>query len=776
MNTALVLATYLVVTGPAGVVFRVIDAESGKPITNAQVEIRQCVPDENGQFPLVERGYTGADGKWEPKAILTGPVRIRVVIKAYKQSGVFPTELKEPAPALLDPPDPQIIQIKFNKEVAQVDGLKSPGLRGILSKNLPNGLGPDEFSKVAGNWRAWAQELSELVTQLYTDQQLDLASQKSLLRELQRKIRTIDMALADPRFADLYDPLAKVRAQLARRVDIAEAILDTLEMTPEDVRRARVASATGEVLEALASLEQELAKLPRGSAWLLYIRADDLRQSLTTGEQDGVVEFVEERLNTGKSLTDAKQREFLRKPEFKRLALAVGALRKARRTHVAPTDEELLRQTLAEFAHAIEAYEDQGTAAASRKARESLAAAGHLALDRGDRLEEAFRKHYLNYNLQVIASETALNKLVGRRTTTRSISETTTTQTRVNLLEGSDAARMELVIDGVSQRSTVDAPGQVPSDTLEDHRFAAVKSVQFNGVSLTTSPARMTRVTPNSLTFGAPPTDAGQRVENRVLPELDARAEDVIRDTNRRLQDNLRKRLEQGGVSPLNVHTRSNTHYLRLGAQILEGGELGGDAGGPPVAPPSSLVLRLHESLLNNAINRMKLAGRTMTDEQIFDEVERYLSLLAGRSIKIRKLSQPGAVAERNWRLVFDKEDPIRFNIENGEINLVLKAGFKQHGKEDIPTQLITVPLRLTAKGDHIQVDPGTVEIAAAHQTFDRAAQIVRAGVVKKKLEQVIQPTLLDGVLHVARPGRSEVDFTIAHIEAENGWLTFAAH
>jgi hypothetical protein len=202
----------------------------------------------------------------------------------------------------------------------------------------------------------------------------------------------------------------------------------------------------------------------------------------------------------------------------------------------------------------------------------------------------------------------------------------------------------------------------------------------------------------------------------------------------------------------------------------------------------------------------MKFAGESMTDAQVKAELERFLSLVAGRKIEIGKTAvvgkntplkavppvppgpgakpapapapAPAAAPEStdNSLLVFDKDDPIRFTIENGEVSLILRAGIKQEGKEDIPTQSITVPLRLSVKGNQVVVDRGTVQVAPATATTDRAQQVVRAGVMRKKLESVFQPIALDAVIHVPREGRADADLTIADIKAFGGWLTILAN
>jgi len=221
----------------------------------------------------------------------------------------------------------------------------------------------------------------------------------------------------------------------------------------------------------------------------------------------------------------------------------------------------------------------------------------------------------------------------------------------------------------------------------------------------------------------------------------------------------------------------------------------------------AGLVLQLHESLLTNSVHRMKFAGQSMTDAQVKAELERFLSLLAGRKIEIGKALSKGPVPLKpvaapgappapapapaaapapapaatsdsgdNSLLVFDPDDPIRFTIENGEISLVLRAGIKQEGKEDIPTQTITVPLRLSVKNGQVLVDRGTVTVAPATANADRATQVVRAGVMRKKLESVIKPMALDGTIHVPRQGRPDADLAIVDVKAVGGWLTILAN
>src|SRR5437763_9311668 len=65
-----------------------------------------------------------------------------------------------------------------------LEGTGKPGLRGILAKEVPGDLGAESFNGLTGNWDAWGKGTAELVGKLYTDEKLDDAGQRDLLKRL----------------------------------------------------------------------------------------------------------------------------------------------------------------------------------------------------------------------------------------------------------------------------------------------------------------------------------------------------------------------------------------------------------------------------------------------------------------------------------------------------------------------------------------------------------------------------------------------------------------
>jgi hypothetical protein len=684
------------------------------------------------------------------------------------------------------------------------------GLQGILPTAAPEGLGSEAFNALTGNWQAWGKATSEMVNKLYTDTKLDAAGQRELLTKLKGRVATIDKALANPQYTSLFDPLLSIRGDLGRRVDMALAMLDTLELNPEKVKAARIKAAIPEALAALSSLESDLKSVPGGDAWIPYVRAANLRKALDAGQTDGLVASIEEKLSGNNAKSD-EQRKFLTRPSFAALRKALGEVRQAENGKIGSGDATALRSKLTDLENAIEAYEEDGTSADARKVRDALTAAGSPALDNGETLERAARLHYMNFNLQLVASEALVNRLMfDQRVTNGPVqdyvmnanvqgNETTTSTVSIKLEPSEGSAQIDLVLNGVTQSSTAGYTSQATIYTQGYHRFGAVKPLQFNGNVITTLPAHMTYVQPSNTTTGAQVNGvfplfrgmangiamreaenrrgeseaiAAQRISSRVLPEFDAKADQQIRELDQRLQNGLKQRLKKAGVEPTIVQARTNQSFLRLSAELIGPGELAGDVTGPAGDTAAGLVVHVHETLINHALPNIGLAGKTMNDTQVRAALEKYLSQLANKPVKF-PAGKGGA--NDNGVLIFDKDDPILVQFDAGYVNLILRAGFRQEGKEEVPTQVVTVPLKMKVVGKQVLMERGTVEVAAANESQDRAKQIARAGVMRKKLEDVIQPAPQDRVIHVPRDGRPDMDLVISNIRAESGWLTIWA-
>jgi len=690
----------------------------------------------------------------------------------------------------------------------------NPGLVGILSDEVPDDLGEDALSVLGGNWQSWSEGVAGDIEKFYSGEAKDVAAQRKALAGLRAKDEVILKALGDARYRSLFGGLTDVHGSLVRRLDVCDAILDTLEQKAEDVKTAKLAKAREKLASAVSALESDLASVSGGSAWLPYVRAADIKAALKDGKStDASYDASLSRLQARGSLTNEKQKEFLSRDSFAVLEQALTGLQKENQAEPPALDVPALRGALAELVKAIEAYESTNGAADGASLRASLEKAGSLALDGGDRLSDAVRRHYMNFNFQIVASEKFLSRLAhNEHSETGPVrdyilganvggTQRTTTVLSIDLKPSNSGMKMDMTIDGVTRSNTASATDQATIYTDGYHTFRAAKGVLFDGEKLVDEPARMIYVNPNNRTTGAstrydgtlfagfaegvaereaarrrPQSEAiaAQRLTSRVLPQFESRLGEELKKANERLQGDLKQRLQEGGIYPASVRIRSNESFVRYSSLVASGDELGGDVPNPGSASSSGAVAHIHESLINNSLNRMKFAGRTMTDDDIRKEIESHASRLLGREFKLTE-PNAGAADDKTSTLVFADADPIRVQISGGNVNLVIRAGIKQEGKEDIPTQIVTVPISLRIDGEKIIIERGNVQVAPAAPPEDTAKQVVRAGVVRKKIEDAIGVRERDRTLKIAREGVGDIVVKLAEIKAVNGWLSVAA-
>jgi hypothetical protein len=141
-----------------------------------------------------------------------------------------------------------------------------------------------------------------------------------------------------------------------------------------------------------------------------------------------------------------------------------------------------------------------------------------------------------------------------------------------------------------------------------------------------------------------------------------------------------------------------------------------------------------------------------------------------GREVKFKN-DKPADAEESAKSLIFAQNDPIRFQVSDGALNITLRAGLKQEGKEEIPTQIITIPLRFSVDVKNVVIEPGSVSVSAVEKAESAAQQGVRAGVIKKKIEAAFPRREIDRVALIERD-QTKAKVAVTRIKALDGWLS----
>ncbi len=689
------------------------------------------------------------------------------------------------------------------------------GLRGVLPIDVPVTLGEDAFAVLDGNWKEWGEKTAAEVAKLYSEETLGIEAQRQQLDVLKKKLLTMETSLRDARYRSIHEPLGSLYAALNRRVAITEAVLDTLTIDPQKSAREQLEGARQQVANSLKDLETELNTVKNGPAWLDYVRSAEITKLVSDKkgmEAVPVLSAVHQKLSPSDA-TSPEIRKFLDGSRLVALRQSLDGFVKLAAVVDQPYNPEKLRAEVVALVASIEQYEESQSSTDAAAARKAFDAVRKSSPDRGNRVAAAMSTHYFNFNLRVVVSEKFLSKLVAESTTKQgpvkdvilganvSGNQTTTVNAGIDLKPSNDGIRLNLVIDGVARSSTVGVTDQANVHTNGNHVFKAWKPILFDGNKFTTSAADISVRANNQTTGvstrysniplfggfadsiargevedrrGQAEAIAAQRISSKVLPEFNSEVEAKVSDLNKDYEAKVSSKLREKDLYPSAASYRSSEDDLRINTRLMAEHELaGGD--GPFVGVPSiGFVLALHESLLNNSLDRLKIAGRTMSEDELGKEIESSFSDLLGRKFNISKMVDESAEnVKEPATFVFPVKDPLRFRVNNGQLTLAIRAGLKQKD-EDIPTQEITVPLMFRIEGTNIVVESGEVGVSPVETPANAGLQIARAGIVRNKIKNALPTRKFDRFINIDKNQQTPIQLGLAQVKAAGGWLTLS--
>lgn len=709
-----------------------------------------------------------------------------------------------------------------------LDDGPATGLKGLLPAEAPAELSADAFSPLGENWAQWSTSAADAIANLYKAEG-DVAAQRAALDQVKSKLGVLDRALGDRQYAMIAEPLGGLRGALARRVALAEAVLDTLEGDVAAERSAELKMRSDAVRSALASLRSDLASIQGGSAWLPYIKADALESALkTSGEGDAAVSALkttQDQIAKRDSLTDETQKSFLNRPSFTRLHHAIDDLLAVSAQPAKERDVGALRGELTKLLAALEDYEATASVVSAGQAREAFKAIQNLG--GAARLTAVVNENYFNDNVRIAASEQFLSRLLSdARVEQGQVRDfilganvggwqTTATNVGVDLKPSRDRIRFDLVLNGTVQSNTAGATSQATIYTSGYHTFRSTKEVTFDGHHFATGPA-YTGVNANNTTTGAstrmsgvplfgrmaqriamneaasrrPQSEAiaASRVTERVTPKFDEEVNRAFANATRDYQNNFAAGLKAAHIYPDHESFASTDDRALVSSRLMQSGKLGGSHVGPTaLVPGSGASMLLHESAVNNTIDEINFNGKKMSEEEVRHHLEQFLSTALSRDFKFRtpeqaKVETPPpnpektaneAAAEEDAdtkgpaKLVFAQEDPVRVQFGDGVLLLVIRAGLEREGGDPIPEHEISVPLHFTVSGDKLVIVRDSLKIVPVEGRFNPVQQKV----MNTRISAALPERTVSSKFKLKGPSR-EVEARVNRISFTDGWAS----
>lgn len=723
-----------------------------------------------------------------------------------------------------------------------LDGVAAETVASILPEEAPNELSADEFAELPESWNTWGEDVSTLISDLYEDTDLSDADRQNITRQLRTKSGTLTKAINDHRYQSIHGTLKTLRNRLNRRLDVIDAAYASLQ---NDSTISYVSPSTLEVSQALLDVENLLNNKSTGQKWKTYLGTDDCRFLLNNTHEhatrvDALKKLHAKLLDEDGDLED-EQSEFLSSADFQNLANAIEDLVAATNAANPAMRTNALRSDIARLLAAVEDHEAGARSTAADDVQRIYKYMKRVYPGAGQRLGQTLRNHYFNYNMHVVIPEALIIPLA---TETKNESgpvndcilgarvngtQNTSVNVGLDVKPSANGFLFRLNLDGATQSHTTARKAPATIRTQGNHFFNAQKDIYFDGNSVSAGPTRL-GINTNNTTLSAntkydwvpifggiarniaykktqemrPQSEAiaAQKLRERVEPKLDAEVGQKLADANNAIAQGM-GRLRSANLYPSSISARSSETHLALSTRTMRKKQMGGSAPDSGYVPNDGIGVQIHESLINNAIDELDLAGKKLKEDQLLPHLEIVLTRLLGRPISLAKpqtatpysmtppvgsgdplLVPPGgnesgdsnddeddedSKEEPPSTFVFDPTDPIRVKLEDGFLTLILRTGIEQEGKDPIPLQVIEVPITFELSGPKVVFEAGSPRITAVKSGGFK--QIARAAQIRRILEAKLPRRELDSTFNLMVEG-SQVAMSVSAMRSNDGWLS----
>ena len=436
-------------------------------------------------------------------------------------------------------------------------------------------------------------------------------------------------------------------------------------------------------------------------------------------------------------------------------------------------------------------------------------------------LRPVFMKYYFNYNAHVTVSEHMLARLMQDHHTERGSiaecilgawvtgSQVTQATVTVDVKRSASRGHLLLQLHGQTTTNTQGRRKPVTVFTQGNHTFDIQCPVWFDGQTLSAGQATID-VNANNQTVGLR-TDydgvpllghfarsiartkarekrrqseaiAAGKLANRALPEFVREVNDLFDEANASLRRDLFDGLQSKGVGPDSFSSRSSDTHLAISSRTMG---LDRVAGAPqPFAPLPlrGLAVQLHETAINNVLDGLEFNGRVIPEDDLFDELEKSLGELLQREFILRgdqtddglESESENGEADPPATFLFYENDPIRLHFEHDSVVLVLRTGVEQEGKDPVPPQRISVPIRVTLENGRVVFTPpeDARDISVASLDGTRGfRQVGRAQQIRRLLTAKLRRREIDAGVGVSPTDTKSIELRTVSVSMNDGWL-----
>ncbi len=125
-----------------------------------------------------------------------------------------------------------------------------------------------------------------------------------------------------------------------------------------------------------------------------------------------------------------------------------------------------------------------------------------------------------------------------------------------------------------------------------------------------------------------------------------------------------------------------------------------------------------------------------MKESELRKLIEERMSKLLGKEVDIEDPVVPEGEKPVDNTLIFDAVDPIRFQAEGGQVKIVMRAGLRPENGDEIPVQIISVPLTFKVEGNQVLLERGNVGVKPISTPDNVGLQVTRARIMIQNIQR----------------------------------------
>ncbi len=380
----------------------------------------------------------------------------------------------------------------------------------------------------------------------------------------------------------------------------------------------------------------------------------------------------------------------------------------------------------------------------------------------------------------------------------------TSTRVVVDLKPSSDDAELHLVLTGAVHSNTVGRTSQAAVNTLGRHDVLAVKPVMFDGDQITTrrpqvwvdvhnehvaastafdgtlfgGMARSVAINTTNKQRKQVDAETAEHLSAQLGPQFNRDADRQLAQFNREWRDGLRSQF--GNLWPQRLTARSTDSELVLSAAWVDAPEMNWQeidrtsSSNHQVSNSDAVSVWLHESAVNAWLRKLDLAGKTMTESQLREVLESFVSKLGGRVLpRDKKLAAQPLPGVAPLIRLGDK-DPVRVTIADGQLQLIVVASIEVGGQTVLAQDEITLPWSSNLDRGEWRLTPGQIVFAKAETGVSLAGMVET--MARTQLAAAIPVVTFPEAFPLPRlsPNQRLSELRLASADASAGWLTFS--